>query len=237
MSVSDFERLLTKATSALDAARLSDGMAPCVAALRQARVAQAFRDAVEVATTPTQRCSAQLALCSAYLTFSRLGSNVKEQLSYVEHAFSVLVEANKQEVSPRTAAPYKACITTALEILADPEANLNCGLSFWSRLVKTVPRHWRPMLYQLSMNQSKWILNQGLQCMTVSPYYKTGLKCGHEATGPVELAVQCALSCGNRRYISQSEQLRKDIYTFIRCTCESVQVSKWDEDSSQVAHS
>lgn len=224
MSVPAFERLLATASSALDAATLSVGLAPCVAAFRQARVAQAFRDAAEVAITPAQRCSALLALCSAYLTFSRLSSSVKQQLSYVEEAFSALVEANIQEVSARTAAPYKACMTRALEILADPEADLNCGLSFWSRLIKSVPRHWQPMLYQLSMNQAKCILHQGLQCMAADACYKTGLKCGHEATGPVELATQCAHSCRDSRYIYRSEQLRADIYTFIRCTRESVQV-------------
>ncbi|KAL0044057.1 hypothetical protein WJX82_006391 [Trebouxia sp. C0006] len=73
------------------------------------------------------------------------------------------------------------------------------------------------------MDQAEWILAYGQHCMAADPDYKTGLKCGHEAAGPVEVAIQCAQRLKDSGLVQKAEKLKEAIYTFIRCTSESTQ--------------
>lgn len=229
MAALSFEARLASANSAFtELCTLSEGLAPCVYQYRVQCAAQAIRDVAAAAYEQSQRDKATLVLCSAYLTLAQQDGNtsVKQQLSFVQQAFFTLVEADKQHASGSTASQYKACIEVAQQILAELDgADLDAGLSFWSRLVESIPRQWRTLRRVVSSKQAAWILQQGLRCMAAAADYKTGLKCGHEAAGPAELAVQCARFCGSQSHIQNSEKLKKDIWTFIWCTCESVQVS------------
>ncbi|DBB15972.1 TPA: hypothetical protein ACH3X3_003344 [Trebouxia sp. C0006] len=68
------------------------------------------------------------------------------------------------------------------------------------------------------MDQAEWILAYGQHCMAADPDYKTGLKCGHEAAGPVEVAIQCAQRLKDSGLVQKAEKLKEAIYTFIRLT-------------------
>ena len=201
-------------------------LAPCLIARRQARVEQALHRAAATAVTPAQSSTAQQAMCSAYLIFSDKAVDVKTQQFYFEQAVLSLVRAEQCHTSASLSAKhYEACLRQALQILANPAADLDCGLALWARLIRNIPRGVSMLRCRISMDQAQWTLDQGLLCMAAAPDFKVGLKCGYEATGPVELAVQCAQACGNSKLVKESEQLKDKIYTFIRCTCESVQVS------------
>ena len=226
-----FDDLLDKANTAVNEARK---LSPCICFGRQYFVEQLFRDAEQAAATQTDLCYVRLALSSACLKFSEKARSVEQQLACVQSALVCFKDLEEQGVAVSTLAPqYQRCIQQALQILADPDpdpvlataADLDRGLSFWNRLVKSVPRSSCILKCRLSMDQAEWALEKGRQCMAAAPDYKTGLKCGYEATGPVELAVETAHSSRVQSLMERSEQLREDIYTFIHCTCESVQAS------------
>lgn len=189
-----FDDLLGKANTAANEARK---LSPCICFGRQYRVDQLFRDAEQVAATQTDLCRMRLAFSSACLKFSEKASSVEQQLACVQSALACLKDLEEQSVAVSTQAPqYQRCIEQALQILAHPvlatAADLDRGFSFWSCLVTSVPRSSRILRCRLSMDQAEWTLEKGRQCMAAAPDYKTGLKCGYEATGPVELAVQTA---------------------------------------------
>ncbi len=216
-----FGDLLTAAERALTS--LSNGLAPCLYAQRQAKVLQAYRQATQAATTALQRSEAQLSLCSAYLIFAQKDAGSLNSLTCVQQAFSHLKSAADQDSTSAIESAYVACKRSARGALSNPDLDLNDALSFWTRVVSSTAKQVVLTCNQ-SMDQAEWILAYGQRCMAAGSDYKTGLKCGHEAAGPVEVAIQSAQRFKDSGLVQKAEKLKEAIYTFIRCTCESAQV-------------
>ena len=216
-----FGDLLAEAERALT--RLSVGLAPCLYAQRHAKVLQAYNEATRAATTALQRSEAQTSLCFAYLTFAQRDAGTWNSLRCVQQAFSHWVSAADHASTSATESAYVACEYSAQGALSDPDLDLNDALSFWSRVVSSTAKQV-VLICKLSMVQAEWIFAYGQRCMTAGSDYKTGLKCGHEAAGPVEIAIQSAQRLKDSDLVQKAEKLKEAIYTFIRCTCESAQV-------------
>lgn len=220
--MSSFGAVLAEAR--LAESRLDNRLAPCVYASRKAKVFQAYHEAKRAATTPQQRSQAQLFMCSAYLIFAEQNNITKaDSLASVQQAFGLLVTAAGHAATGAVQSAYVACTASANDLLSDPDLDLDGALSFWARVVTSAAPQ-RSWLGKLSMDQAKWIYSHGQRCMAASPDFKTGLRCGHEAEGPVEVAMQSARQTGDTRLVRKAEELSAAIQTFIRCTCESTQV-------------
>ncbi|DBA82246.1 TPA: hypothetical protein ACH3X2_000517 [Trebouxia sp. C0005] len=215
-----FRDLLTAAERALTS--LSNGLAPCLYAQRQAKVMQAYSEATRAATTALQRSEAQLSLCSAYLIFAQKEAGSLNSLKCVHHSLSHLTCAADQASTSAIESAYVAWRRSARGALSNLDLDLNDILSFWTRVVSSTARQV-VLKCKLSMDQAEWILNYGQRCMVAGSDYKTGLKCGHEAAGPVEVAIQSAQRLKDSVLVKKAEALKEAIYTFIRCTCESAQ--------------
>ena len=219
-----FGDLLTAAERALTS--LSNGLAPCLYTQRQAKVLQAYSEATRAATTALQRSEAQLSLCSAYLIFAQQDAGTLNSLKCVQQAFSHLTSASDQPSTFAIESAYVACKRAARGALSNPDLDLNDALSFWTRVVSSTAKQV-VLKYKLSTEQAEWILACGQRCMAAGSDYKAGLKCGHEAAGPVEVAIQSAQRLKDSFLVQKAETLKKAIYTFIRCTCESAQVREY----------
>ena len=216
-----FGDLLTEAERALT--RLSIGLALCLYAQRQAKVLQTYSEVTRAATTALQRFEAQTSLCFAYLTFAEKDAGTRNNLKCVQQAFSHLVSAADHASTSAIESAYVAYECSARHVLSNPDLDLNDALSFWTRVASNIANQGT-LKYKLSMDQAEWILAYGQHCMAADPDYKTGLKCGHEAAGPVEVAIQCAQRLKDSGLVQKAEKLKEAIYTCIRCTCESTQV-------------
>ena len=210
-------------------AGLSIGLAPVLYAHRKNRVLQAYDRAVQAAQTRQQLCNVHIALSSAYLIFVELnsskGSSAADSLAYVQQAAShVVVAAAQQADKKRVQQHWATCLQSAVDLLAELDLQLNDALSFWAGMVTTTAKQTE-LSGMLSLIQARWLLGYGQQCMAAGPDYKTGLKCCHEAFGPVETALQCAHRQADSTLMEDGEELKEEIYTFMRCTCEATQVS------------
>ncbi len=213
--------LLAEAERALTS--LSNGLAPCLYAQRQAKVVQAYSEATRAATTALQRSEVQLSLCSAYLIFAQKDAGTLNSLKCVQQAFIHLISAADHASASAIESAYVACKGSARGALSNSDLDLNDALSFWTRVVSSTAKQVA-LKCKLSMDHAQWILAYGQRCMVAGSDYKTGLKCGHEAAGPVEVAIQSAQRLKDSVLVQKAEMLKEAIYTFIRCTCESAQV-------------
>ena len=220
-SMTCFDDLLTAAERALTS--LSNGLAPCLYAQRQAKVLQAYSEATRAATTALQRSEAQLSLCYAYLIFAQKDAGTLNSLKCVQQAFSHLTSAVDQASTSAIELAYESCKRSARGALSNPDLDLNDALSFWTRVVSSTAKQV-VLKCKLITDEAEWILAYGQRCMAAGSDYKTGLKCGHEAAGPVEVAIQSAQRLKDSGLFHKAEKLKEAIYTFIRCTCESAQV-------------
>lgn len=220
-SMTCFRDLLTEAERALTS--LSNGLAPCLYPQRQAKVLQAYSEATRAATTALQRSEAQLSLCSAYLIFAQKDAGTLNRLKCVQQAFSHLTSAADHASTSAIESAYVACKSSARGVLSNPDLDLNDALSFWTRVVSSAAKQVA-LKCKLSTDQAEWILAYGQRCMAAGFDYKTGLKCGHEAAGPVEVAIQSAQRLKDFGLVQKAEKIKEAIYTFIRCTCDSAQV-------------
>ena len=227
--MSEFGAVLAEAKLAL--ARVDHRLAPCVYASRKAKVCQVCQQAERAATTRQQRSEAQLLLCSAYLIFAEQnGITEADGLASVQQAFGLLITAATHAPAGAVDSAYVACRASAKDLLSDPDLDLNGALSFWARVTASAAGK-TPWQGKLNMDQAKWIYAYGRRCMAAGPDYKTGLKCGHEAAGPVETAIQTARQMKDPRLVKKAEELKAAIHTFIRCTCESTQVGHYSSSS------
>lgn len=113
--------------------------------------------------------------------------------------------------------------SVAQDLITDLNLDLDAVLSFRARASKAAGKSIR-LLGELSAFQAEWLLEHGAQCIAAGADYKTGLRCGHEATGPVETALQCARKLQDRKLLQLLAKLQEDNHIFIECTCYSTQV-------------
>lgn len=218
--MTDFDVLLAEAARLLSGL---NGLAPCLRAPRQNKVLQVYEKASEAATSEQERCQAELSLCSAHLTFAQKDISVVNGLACLQQAVSHLVVAARHTSVVDLMPKYEACRASARDLLAHPDLELNQALSFWARVVNSAAKE-RSLKGLLSLEQAEWILHYGQRCMAEGSNYKTGLKCGYEAEGPVESAISSAGQLQDIRLIQKAEEVKEAIQIFIMCTCESTQV-------------
>ena len=200
-----------------------NGLAPCLCALRQNKILQAYQKASQAAVQQQQSSKAELSWCEAYLIFAQKSSNVVDSLAHIQQAVSHLVLAARHTSAVALVPTYEAWRASAQDLLTDPDLNLNEALSFWARVVSSAAKD-KSLKGKLSMDQAEWILEYGQRCMAAGSNYKTGIKCGHEAAGPVETAICCARQMRDIYLIQKAEKLKEAVHTFIMCSCESTQV-------------
>ena len=221
-----FDDLLAEANQALRT--FKNGLATCLRAARQRAIQNAFSTAVNAATTPRQILRARQASSSAYLLFARDGKDPRQRLVSFEQALNhsasaeLLASSKHFDISPAAAVPLEY-ILLARYLIIDLSLDLNAALSFWARANRAAGDSVR-LLGELSAFQAEWLLEHGARCVAAGADYKTGLRCGHEATAPAETALQCARKLADQKLLQFLPKLQEDIHVFIDCTCRSTQV-------------